>query len=249
MSVAKKPVRIACWSGPRNISTAMLRSFENRSDSFVCDEPFYAHYLKNHGFDHPMRETILEQQENDPRKVIDWLTGEIPNGKNVFYQKLMTHHMVETVPRDWLSRVTNVFLIRDPREMLTSLIKVLPRARLLDTGLPQQRDLFDLVCAQTDQAPPVLDSRDVLTDPRGMLSALCHRVGIEFQESMLSWPKGKRETDGVWAPYWYASVEDSTSFAPYRPKDEEVPPDFEEIYQQCLEIYQRLARQRLRPGE
>jgi hypothetical protein len=247
MPDSSKPVRIAAWSGPRNISTAMMRSFENRDDCFVCDEPFYAHYLIDHGFDHPVREKIIEHHQPDPHKVIAWLTGEIPNGKSVFYQKVMTHHMIKTVPRDWLTRVTNVFLIREPKEMLTSLIKVLPAAKLLDTGLPQQVELFEQVFDQTGEAPTVLDSRDVLEDPRAMLTALCERVGIEFQESMLHWPKGRRDTDGVWAPYWYASVEDSTGFAPYRPKNEDVPPEFEETYQRCVELYQKLAAVRLRP--
>lgn len=239
------PVRIAMWSGPRNISTAMMRSFGNRDDTFVCDEPLYAHYLDATGFDHPGAEEIIAKGEADWRRVAAWLTGEIPDHKTIFYQKHMAHHLLAEIDRFWLSDLTHAFLIRDPREMLTSLVKILPEPRLEDTGLPQQLELFRWARRESDSIPPVLDSKDVLEDPGGLLQALCSKLDLEFQESMLSWPPGRRETDGIWAPYWYSSVEKTTSFQPYRAKSDEVPKKLEPVYEKCCELYDELAQYRM----
>lgn len=233
------------WSGPRNISTAMLRSWGQRSDTVVCDEPLYAYYLERTKLDHPGATEVIEHHETDPAKVIAWLTGPLPRDRTVFYQKHMAHHLLPDLDRDWLHQLTNCFLIRDPAAMVLSLSKVLPEPRLIDTGLPQQVEIFELIRSTTSEIPPVLDSRDVLEDPAARLSALCDRVGLKFDDSMLSWPAGSRDTDGVWAKHWYASVEASTAFAPYRPKDEPLPSRLEPLVRECQPYYDRLAQHRI----
>lgn len=233
------------WSGPRNISTALLRSWGNRPDTVVWDEPFYAYYLHTSGSPHPGAEEIIATYEKAWRKVADAVTGPIPEGKAIYYQKHMTHHMLEEVKFDWLATLTNCFLIRDPKEMITSYIRIRGDANLLDTGYPQQLRIFKHVCHTTGAIPPVIDSREVLQHPRRMLSLLCEAIGVDFSEKMLTWPAGKRDTDGVWSKYWYASVEQSTSFAPYKAKTDQVPAHLREILAQCNDIYQQLYQHRL----
>ncbi len=199
-------VRIAMWSGPRNISTALMRSWENRADCFVTDEPLYAHYLAATGARHPGREETLANHESDWRKVVRWLTGPVPQGKPIWYQKQMAHHLLPEIGRHWLGEWTHAFLIRDPRQMLLSLREFLPRIEPADTGLPQQVELFESVCRATGEPPVVIDARDVLENPPTLLRLLCRRLGVGFDPAMLEWPAGSRETDGAWAPYWYAKV-------------------------------------------
>jgi hypothetical protein len=224
----------------------MMRAWENRPDTTVCDEPLYAHYLQETGVAHPGRDEVIASQSTDWHEVVAWLTGPVPGGKEIFYQKHMAHHMLPHIDREWLSRVTNVFLIRDPREMLTSLLAVTPRAGLDDTGLPQQWEMFEQMREETGQVPAVIDARDVLEDPRGVLEALCAAVGVPFSEEMLAWPPGPRETDGVWAKHWYAEVERSTGFAPYRRKRPPVPDSHADVLARCEAYYERLHEQRLR---
>ncbi|HXU32046.1 MAG TPA: HAD family hydrolase [Thermoanaerobaculia bacterium] len=245
------PVRLALWSGPRNISTAMMRSFESRSDSYVTDEPLYSHYLKVTGLPHPGRDEVIAHHESDWRKVVAWLGGPVPEGKSLWYQKHMAHHLLPEIDRGdlrgegWLSQLENCFLIREPREMLASLAKVTPFPSIEDTGLPQQVELFDQIRARRGTPPPVIDARDVLVDPRRTLSALCARVEIDFEESMLAWAPGRRATDGIWAEHWYAEVERSTGFATYRPKGDDLPERLEPLAAQCSRLYDRLAEHRL----
>jgi hypothetical protein len=236
---------IAVWSGPRNISTALMRSWGSRPDTYVCDEPLYAHYLLKTGIDHPGRDEVIASQDNDWRSVAEWLTGDVPEGKSIFYQKHMAHHLLTNIGRDWLSELTNVFLVREPREMLTSLIRVTPAAGLEDTGLPQQWEMFTRLYDETGAAPAVIDARDVLENPRGMLVALCAAVGVPFMDEMLSWEPGPRETDGVWAKHWYGAVEASTGFEPYRPKEDDVPPSHLGVLRECEACYERLYAHRL----
>jgi hypothetical protein len=238
-------LRLAMWSGPRNISTAMMRSWGNRPDTFVCDEPLYAHYLSRREVDHPGVREVLEHHERDWRKVVDWLTGPIPEGKGIFYQKHMTHHLLPHIDRGWMERLTHAFLIRDPREMLTSLVRHMARPRLSDTGLPQQVEIFEWVRERTGRIPPVLDAEDVLNRPEIALRSLCAAVGVEFSSCMLRWPPGPRPTDGVWARHWYKSVETSTGFRPYRPKPDPVPEGMEEIHSECQALYRVLHVHRL----
>jgi hypothetical protein len=243
----QQSLRIGMWSGPRNISTALMRSWGNRPDTFACDEPFYAHYLVQTRIAHPGADEVIRHQENDWRKVTDWLTGPIPEGKAIFYQKHMAHHLLPNMGRDWLDHVTNCFLIREPREMLTSLLHFLPEPALADTGLPQQVEIFRQVLQRTGRTPPVVDARDVLDNPRRTLTLLCDALHVPFTEAMLSWPAGRRPTDGIWAKYWYAAVEKTTTFQPYAPKNEPVPDSLRGLYEHCEELYQQLYQQRLRP--
>ncbi len=233
------------WSGPRNISTAMMRSWGNRTDTFVCDEPFYAYYLHVTGREHPGADEVIAHGEIDWPKVVDWITGDVPDGKRVFFQKHMAQHLLPGIQRWWLHRLTHWFLIRDPYEMLTSFIKQLPDATLEDTGLPQQVEIFEQVRSGTGQTPAVLDAKDVLQKPKRMVGLLCDHLGVEFSDRMLCWPPGLRKTDGVWAEHWYQQVLTSTSFRPYKPKPDKLPEQFTDLHEQCLDYYHRLYQHRL----
>jgi hypothetical protein len=242
-------VRIAMWSGPRNISTAMMRSWGSRADTFVTDEPLYAHYLSATGADHPGREDVIAAHEPDWREVAAWLTGPVPGGRRIWYQKHMTHHLTPDVDRAWLwgAEFRHAFLIRDPAEMLVSLVKVTQEPDLGDTGLPQQIELFEEARRRLGRAPPVVDAADVLRDPGRVLRALCAALDVPFDERMLTWEPGQRETDGVWAKHWYSVVEQSTGFGPYVPRREKPPERLAGLLEQCRAIYERLSRERLRP--
>jgi hypothetical protein len=239
-------LRIAMWSGPRNISTAMLRSFGARPDTAVTDEPLYAHYLKVTGVDHPGREAIIAAHESDWREVAAMLTGPVPGGRAIWYQKHMAHHLLPMIGRDWLDALTHAFLIREPDEMVASLLKTFPGAGLADTGLEQQSEIFDRVAERLGRAPPVVLASDVLKDPRAQLGALCEALGIPFLEAMLSWPAGRRETDGAWAPHWYAAVEASTGFEPYRRRHVELDAAQARLVDECRPYYEKLYALRLR---
>jgi Sulfotransferase domain len=240
-----RPIRIAMWSGPRNISTAMMRAWGNRPDTFVIDEPFYAYYLKATGKKHPGADEVIATGETDWRKVVAQLTGPIPGTKTIFFQKQMAHHLLSEVDQEWFGAVTNCFLLRDPREVIASYLRKREDPELEDLGFVQQAEIFDFICNRTKSIPPVVDAKDVLEDPEKILRLLCDAVGVEFCDSMLSWPPGLRETDGVWAKHWYGEVAKTTSFQPYRPHHGEVPERFREIYDRCREYYQRLYEYRL----
>jgi hypothetical protein len=241
-----QPVRIAMWSGPRNISTAMMRAWGNRPDTFVIDEPFYAYYLRATGKKHPGADEIIASSETDWRNVVAQLTGPIPNAKGIFFQKQMAHHLLPAVDREWLGAVTNCFLIREPREVIASYVKKREDPALHDLGFVQQAEIFDFVRVRTSSIPPIVDAKDVLENPDRMLHLLCKAVGVEFSESMLSWPPGLRETDGIWARHWYGEVAKTTSFQPYRPRHVEVPARLQEIHDRSRESYERLYEYRLR---
>ena len=244
-------VRIAMWSGPRNISTAMMRSFGARADCAVTDEPFYAAYLIATGLIHPMRKEVIASQPTDWRKVAETLVGPPPDGKPVWYQKHMTHHMVPEFGRDWCDRLVNAFLIRAPEAVLMSYSHKRDDFTIEEIGLPAQAELFDRAAQRLGRAPPVVESQDVLTDPRGILTALCAACGIPFDPAMLSWAPGRRATDGVWAPVWYQAVERSTRFADPRPEAgfHDLPDALKKIAAAARPIYDRLAAHRLRPRE
>lgn len=246
MSNQPAELRLAMWSGPRNISTAMMRSWGNRNDTVVCDEPFYAHYLHVTPKEHPGKDEVIAAGETDWHKVVDWLTGPIPGGKRLFYQKQMTHHLLPHIDRGWLARVTNCFLIRHPRDVITSYIKIVPNPTDEDTGFPQQWEIFHWIRQNTGTTPLVVDSVEVLNQPRRTLGLLCDALGIDFQESMLEWAAGLRSTDGVWAKHWYKEVETTTSFRPYKPKPDQVPESLNDLYRRCLESYEALYELRLR---
>ena len=248
MNDAPKPVRIAMWSGPRNISTAMMRAFENRGDCAVSDEPFYGAYLIATGLDHPMREAVVASQPQDWRAVADELVGPVPGGKPIWYQKHMTHHMVAGFGREWSEACVNVFLIRAPEAVIASYALKRSSFALEEIGLPAQVELFNRAADRLGHAPPVLEGQDVLADPCGMLSALCRTCGIGFSEVMLAWPKGPRKSDGVWAPVWYEAVENSEGFAPPRREAgiDDLPEVLKPIAEAARPFYEMLARHRLR---
>ncbi len=240
-------MRLAMWSGPRNLSTALMRSFGSRADCYVCDEPLYAHYLKSTGRPHPGAKEVIADQDNDWSSVATWLTGPIPDGREVFYQKHMAHHLLGNIGRSWLTRLTHAFLIRDPHDMLTSLLKVFPEGDLLDTGLPQQVALFDETHERLGIIPPVIDSRDLSEHPESILRQLCDAVCLDFEQTMLSWDPGPRDTDGIWASHWYDRVEDTTHFVPFKPHNRVVPADKIPVYEACLPLYEHLYKHRLQP--
>ncbi len=241
----QNPLRIAMWSGPRNISTAMMRAFENRADSVVVDEPFYAHYLKETGLEHPVADVVMQSQPTDWRQVVEDLLAPLPAGASVFYQKHMSHHLLPSIGREWLRELTHALLIRDPRAMLASYTQKREEVCLEDLGLPQQVALCQWLEEETGQAPPVIDSRDVLLDPRGVLGQLCEALGLAFDEAMLAWPAGRRDSDGVWASWWYDAVMRSTGFQPYKPKVVELDDELEAIAREAQPLYEALYAKRL----
>lgn len=241
-------IRIAMWSGPRNISTAMMRSFGARSDTVVVDEPFYAAYLALTGLDHPMRTEVLASQPQDWREVVAQLLAPLPAGRGVHYQKHMTHHMLPKIGRDWLAQCQHAFLIRKPDAVLASYVQKRADVSLLDIGLPQQVEIFEQVSAQLGHPAPVIDSDDVLTNPKQILTQLCAALGIAFEPAMLSWPPGRRDTDGVWAPAWYDAVERSTGFsapAPAKPAPA-LTDELRALADRAQPYYETLARYRIR---
>jgi len=241
-----EPVRLAMWSGPRNISTAMMRAWENRSDTTVWDEPLYAYYLQESGSDHPGREEVIAAGEPRWQRVVELATGRVPEGKRIHFQKHMTHHLLTSMDWDWLGALTNCFLIRDPREVIASYIKTRPNVTIEDVGIPQQAAIFEHVTRLTGKQPLVLDAKDVLRNPEVMLRALCDALGVEFDAAMLSWPAGLRGSDGIWARYWYDSVRDSTGFVSYESKAHLLPAEFETLARHCAPHYEALWALRLK---
>ena len=244
-------VRIAMWSGPRNISTALMRSFGARPDCAVTDEPFYAAYLVATGLIHPMRDEVVASQPTDWRTVAARLVGPPPQGRRVWYQKHMTHHMLPEFGRDWTDGLVNVFLIRAPEAVLASYALKRDDFTLEEVGLPAQAELFDRAADRLGRAPPGIEAQDVLADPRGALAALCAAVQIPFDPAMLSWPSGRRATDGVWAPVWYQTVELSTGFAPPRREVafDDLPDALKPVAEAARPIYDRLAAHRIKPND
>jgi hypothetical protein len=235
-------LRVAMWSGPRNISTAMMRSFEARADTVVVDEPLYAAYLAATGIDHPGRTEVLASQPNDWRDAVAGLLAPLPDGVAIQYQKHMTHHLLPGFGRDWMGDLRLAFLIRDPARVVASYAKVRGQPTLEDLGVPQQVELY------RRYGGPVVDADDVLRDPAGTLAALCAALGIAYDPAMLGWPPGRRPTDGVWAPHWYASVEASTGFGPYDPHHPPVPAHLRSLVDAARPGYEELAVRKVHPA-
>lgn len=244
---APAPLRIAAWSGPRNLSTALMRAFENRPDCAVIDEPFYAAYLQATGLQHPLRDEVLKSQPTDWRQVAASLLGPVPQNRAIFYQKHMTHHMLPQFDRDWMQHAANAFLIRDPSQVLASYVKSRETVTLADIGFVQQAELFDRAYETLGRAPPVIDAADLRANPEQTLRALCAALAIPFTPAMLHWPPGPRATDGVWAPAWYASVERSTGFARDAPSNPapNLPPPLRAVADEAEPYYQKLHAHRL----
>ncbi len=235
------------WSGPRNISTAMMRAFENRPDTCVSDEPFYAAYLAETGLDHPLRDETLASQPNDWRDVASAMAGAPPEPTPIWYQKQMCHHMLPGFGLDWMHACTNAFLIRRPEQVLASYVAKRAEVTLADIGFTRQAELFDRVADHTGKAPPVIDGADVLADPAGALGCLCTALGIPFSPAMLAWPAGPRASDGAWAPAWYDAVERSTGFAASKPvvAIDDLPDTLRAIAEAAMPYYEAMAQYRL----
>jgi hypothetical protein len=233
-------LRVAMWSGPRNISTAMMRAWENRPDTTVVDEPFYAAYLARTGLDHPGRDEVIASQPTDPAAVVRAL--ETDDSSPVHYSKQMTHHLLEDMPLDWVDGFHNVLLIRDPAEVVSSYVRSRESCEPDDIGLLQQVRLLD---AFTED-PPVIDSGDFLRDPESHLRWLCNWLGIDFTDRMLRWPPGLRESDGVWAPHWYDAVARSTGFEAWRPREIELSEHDTSVAEACRPAYDLLRERRVR---
>ncbi|MPZ60861.1 MAG: HAD family hydrolase [Propionibacteriales bacterium] len=238
-------VRLAMWSGPRNVSTALMRSWENRPDCAVVDEPLYAYYLQWTGIDHPVRDEVIASQPAELDAVVASLLGPAPGGAEVFYQKHMTHHLLPETDRSWIAGLTNVLLIRDPREVVASYLRSRSSVEPADIGIPQQLRLYDKLVSSGDE-PPVVDAGDFLRDPESYLRWLCAWVDVEFTDRMLSWPPGPRDSDGVWAPHWYDAVWRSTGFEPWRPRNPVLEGHPAEVAAACADGFAFLHGRRVR---
>jgi hypothetical protein len=238
-------IRIAMWSGPRNLSTAMMRSFGSRVDTFVSDEPFYGCFLKATGADHPMRDEVIASMDCDWRSVMDRLRGDPPDGSSVWYQKHMWHHMTGPIGYGDFADFRHAFLIREPERMIASYLRKREAARFEDFGLENQAEFFQREADRLGHAPPVIDANDVLANPEGVLSKLCDAVGIAWDAAMLGWEPGRRETDGVWAEHWYGAVERSTGFGAPETGPVEVSDDDQRLADRMRPYYERLAAHKI----
>lgn len=233
-------VRIAMWSGPRNLSTAMMRSFGARADTVCADEPFYAPFLKLTGLDHPMREEILMHHPTDPNAVAREMAAGLVKAP-IVYQKHMTHHMVEGVPLAWMAQVRHAFLIRHPARVLASYAKKMEAVTLEATGFSRQAELFEYAGSLSGQIPVVIDSDRILANPETELRKLCNRLEIAFDPAMLAWAPGPKPEDGVWAPHWYDAVYASSGFGPPPTGPLDVSTDLQGVLNAALPFYERLA--------
>ncbi|NND82241.1 MAG: HAD family hydrolase [Gammaproteobacteria bacterium] len=233
------------WSGPRNISTAMMRAWENRPDTVVVDEPFYACYLATTGIVHPMQREIMASQSTDWQKVQQQLQADLPSGHTIHYQKHMTHHMVVDVDPQWFGSLKHAFLIRHPAEVVASYAAKRETVTSDDIGYRQQKKLYDLATRSVQSELPVIDARDVLMDPQHSLQQLCDCLGVPFHKNMLSWPAGPRDSDGAWAPHWYGNVEKSTGFGPYQEKEQQLNAAQQRVVDECMPFYEQLYQRRL----
>lgn len=232
-----EPLRICLWSGPRNVSTAVMYSFRERSDTSVVDEPLYAHYLARTGVEHPAVQDVIAAQDADGDHVVETIILG-PSPTQVRFFKHMAHHLIG-LDLAFLDRVENVILTRDPAQMLTSLVHQVPNPTLEGTSLPTQVSLVERA-ERLGKRPLVLDARLLLLDPEGVLKELCAALGLPWEEAMLSWPEGPKPEDGVWAPHWYDNVHRSRGFGRYREKDEPVPARLTGLLAECRPLYERL---------
>jgi len=239
MTTAATTVRIAMWSGPRNISTAMMRAWDSRADCAVVDEPLYACYLQATGAPHPDRERVIAYHDTDWHRVVDFLLGPAPDDKPIFYQKHMAHHLLPEFEGEWVEALSNAMLLREPEQMLASLDRILDEPQVTDTGLPQQQRLF-LRLRERGCEPPVIDARQILEHPGRGLRALCRALNVDFDPAMLRWAPGLRPTDGIWAEHWYGAVAESTGFQPYRPGQPQVRASLRNVLAECRAIHDEL---------
>ena len=239
-------IRIAMWSGPRNLSTAMMRSFGSRPDTFVSDEPFYGAYLKETRDPQPMAEEVMASMDCDWHSVAQAMTGPGPSVSPIWYQKHMAHHMVGPISHDDLPGLHHAFLIRDPERVIASYAAKRVAVRPDHLGVERQVEFFEREADRLGHAPPVIDSADILRDPAAMLERLCTELGIPWDPAMLRWQPGIRETDGIWASHWYDAVAASTGFGPPEGNPVQLDDDGKRVADQCRPFYEQLATHRLR---
>ena len=238
--------RIAMWSGPRNLSTAMMRSFGSRADTFVSDEPFYGAYLRDTGDPQPMADEVIASMDCDWQSVARAMTGENPAGAPIWYQKHMAHHMVGPVSHEDLPGLTHAFLIRDPARVVASYAAKRVAVRPDHLGVERQVEYFEREADRLGHTPPVVDSADILSDPPAMLERLCTALGIGWDPAMLHWVRGLRDTDGIWAPHWYDAVANSTGFGEPDTKPIALGDEAQRVADHCRPFYEKLAEYRLR---
>ncbi|NNC73394.1 MAG: HAD family hydrolase [Sphingomonadaceae bacterium] len=241
-------IRIAMWSGPRNISTAMMRSFGSRADCFVTDEPFYGAFLKATGEAQPLADETMASMDCDWGSIAQTMRGDPPGGAPIWYQKHMPHHMVGGISIDDFPDHRHAFLIRDPARVIASYAAKGVNVVFENLGFGRMADYFEREADRQGKAPPVIDSTDVLRDPNGVLSQLCTALDIRWDEAMLRWKPGRRPEDGVWGRHWYNRVEESSGFAPPPGDEAEVPEASRAVHEQALPYYEKLAAHRLRPA-
>ena len=229
---------IYMWSGPRNISTALMRSFENRQDTEVWDEPLYAYYLDKTKKNHPMSKEIIAKYNTNIDKLIKQISSQ-SSSKKIIYQKHMTHHIIKNTPINWIKNGVNCFLIRDPKDVLLSYIKNNKLKSTHDLGYPMQKKIFGKI-KKINNNPVVINADDLLNNPRTILMLLCKALKIRFSEKMMKWPKGKRDSDGIWAKIWYDNVQKSTGFIKAKKNNERIPKKYQKIYLESLKIYNEL---------
>jgi Sulfotransferase domain len=240
-------IRLCFWSGPRNISTAMMRAWENRADCAVWDEPFYGPYLIATGLDHPGRDEILANVPIEADNIAQHCSGDAPDGSPLFFQKHMCQHMLPETPLGWMANCRHVFLIRDPAKVAASYAATAGNATEDDLGSARQRELYDIACDMTGRDWPVVEGHDVLENPEGMLRALCDALDVPFDPAMLSWPAGRRDSDGVWAAHWYKRVEASTGFEKPRPSPHSLPDALMPVVEACRPHFEALRQKRITP--
>ena len=238
-----KHLRIAMWSGPRNISTAMMRSFSSRSDTYVSDEPFYANYLMRTGIDHPGREEIIESYDTDYDSVISDLQNDIPDNKSIWYQKHMAQHIDPTDNLNWTNNFLNCLLIRNPNEVIPSFLQKSSITDLDELGYSQQLKLLKY----HDYKIPTVDAKDILLNPKSMLTKICSFFKIEFEKEMLFWNQGPHPQDGIWGKYWYDRLWESTTFSTYKENTSFVDDQYKDLLEKCTIIYNELYKYRIRP--
>ena len=229
-------MKIACWSGPRNISTALMRSWSSRKDTYVTDEPFYAYYLKETQINHPMHEKIINHYLSDYDEIVNHLINEKPNQKNIWYQKHMAHHLVDLSKLDWIKKFENCILIRHPKEVINSYSAKNKLKSVNDLGYPQQFKIIKFL-KKSSQKFNVIDSEDLLKNPKKVLTDWCESINIKFDKSMLHWKKGHHQNDGIWWHHWYDNVINTTGFQKYQKKDISIENKYDSIYNESMEYY------------
>ena len=235
---------IAMWSGPRNLSTALMRSFGNRPDCYVTDEPFYAYYLKHSNINHPMKKKIILNGNTNLKSIIDHITGSVPENKLIWYQKHMAQHNILDFDLNWIHKLQNCFLIRNPKDVIISYETKYPLTSYLQLGYQHQIDLCNILNNISEYI--IIDSDDLLINPKHILKLLCDKLNIVFYNEMLLWPRGSKPYDGIWGKHWYNQVNKSDKFISKKNTKKILPLKYNDIYYQCLDCYQQLYEQRLK---